>query len=132
MPTKLGEGSGVMGDSGFGYDPEAIYQEADIEAAEFEREARYAEAQRLKAVKLRAAGKLIEASELCPHGAQYTLSGKAAEWAGDPRHGEAGERCRECNSVLSEYRFGDPDPGPWPQDVLHPCEPAWDEERGDG
>lgn len=101
----------------FGYDPEAIYQDADIEQAAFEAEGRRLAAAAQIADGLRAAGDLEGAAKACPHGSGYPLHSLAAENASDPDAGDDGYRCCECGSRL--------DKAPWDGGtVLVPCEVA--------
>ena len=120
-------------DDGDGYDwdrEEADYQQAEAEAAgrEYSRGVR-----RMKA--LRAAGKLAEAAEACPHGGGYPLASIAASEgttsAGvDPRAGQAGVRCSDCGSVLSDWplrlrpllSYSDPQIPDAEAVVWYPCE----------
>lgn len=87
-------------------DQEAIDQErfdADREQAQLEAEGRsYAKRSR-RAAQLRAAGRLVEASAMCPHGGGYPLDSLAARNAKDPRAGQPGIRCYDCGSVLSDW-----------------------------
>tara|TARA_R110000824_G_scaffold219564_2_gene406509 strand:- start:4946 stop:5263 length:318 start_codon:yes stop_codon:yes gene_type:complete len=101
------------------YDPEAIYQDADIEMYELARSARELDARHRKADILRSVGELQESALMCPHSWGYTLDSSAAKNAGDPRQGEAGERCHYCNSVVDELCISNPA-------VLYACEPVWD------
>ena len=69
---------------------------------------------------LAAEGKLDEAAAICPHGGGYPLDSPAAEYSGDPRKGQEGNRCGDCNSVLDQW------PYEGPVTVIYPCEPAWE------
>ena len=88
---------------------------------EFERAAREADARLRKMKKLRAAGELMKAALMCPHGHWYSLDGDAANTEGDPRYGEGGERCLHCNSVVTDTSEN---PG-----IIHACEPTWAKEE---
>lgn len=84
----------------FGYDPEAIYQDADIEQAELE-QAGNEYARRVKRMKeARERGEYDVAASACPHGSGYPLDSLAATNSGDPNAGEPGYRCTECGSRL--------------------------------
>jgi hypothetical protein len=87
----------------FGYDEEAVIQDADIEMAELV-EGGIIYYQRLQASK-KAAGE--ERVRLCPHGGGYILDSLAAEREGDPRAGEEGYRCSDCRGVLSAFPYED-------------------------
>ena len=113
----------TMNAGGFGYDPEAIYQDADIEMWELQSAAHEAEAMQRKSEKLKAAGDLMAAAEACPHGWGYPLNSPAAADNADPREGEKGERCHHCNSVVSDVQD-------LHSEVLHPCEPDWRPTKG--
>lgn len=103
------------------YDPEAIYQDADIEQAEFERQGYEFAAREHRSQKLREAGDLTAAADACPHGSGYPLHSLAAEHESDPGAGEDGYRCTGCGSRL--------DKAPWDGGtVLIPCELHEDEE----
>ena len=101
------------------YDPEAIYQDADIETWELQRAASEGSARERQSKKLRAAGDLKAAAEVCPHSSGYGLGGDAARHAADPRAGEDGDRCSECNSVVDDLC------SPYGPQVIHPCESRW-------
>lgn len=96
-------------------DPEAIEQErldADMEQAALESAGRDYARRARKSALLRAQGKLDEAAKMCPHGGGYPLKSLAARNANDPREGQAGVRCYDCGSVLTD----------WQGRVLFPCE----------
>ena len=92
---------------------EADQQQAELEAAG---NRHWRRIKKMRA--LRAAGKLAEAAEMCPHGHGYPLNSLAAEHNNDPRKGEAGVRCHECGSVLTEWSPALGGNGV----VLYPCE----------
>lgn len=99
-------------------DPEAIIQDADIEAAEFEAAAAD-HVRSLRAMRrARAAGDLARAARLCPHGWGYPTDSPAAVNSSDPRAGTLGYRCLNCGSWL------DRDPFRFPREAraVVPCE----------
>lgn len=103
--------------SGLGWDPEAPagFQDGDFEMRELEEAGARASAKVRIMRKLRAAGHLLAAADMCPHGWCYQLDSPAAEEANDPRAGESGYRCKECGSVLTDiFVEGAP--------ILHPCD----------
>jgi hypothetical protein len=111
--------------SGFGYDPEAVIQDADIEQYELEQEGRY-HARRIKKMnKLRLAGRLDEAAMECTHrGGGYPLGSRAATNNLDPRAGQKGFRCQDCGSALDADPFDHAlGKGPRPK-VVAACEIA--------
>ena len=104
--------------SGGWFDEEAIAEErfaADLEMAAFEEEGRRYAAAGRKAKLLYFAGDLAGAAKACPHGGGYPLDSPAAVNNGDPFAGEAGVRCHDCGSRLSDFAW---DGGT----VLVPCE----------
>jgi hypothetical protein len=99
------------------WDAEAIEAErfdADCEMAELQAQGREFGRARKTMLRLRAAGKLAEAAQACPHGAGYPLNSPAATNSSDPRAGQAGFRCVDCGSVLTG----------WAGRVIHPCDLA--------
>lgn len=97
------------------YDPEAVYQDADIEQAQFEADGARLAADRRESERLAAEGNLVEAAEMCPHGGGYPLDSPAALNDGDPNAGEHGVRCSDCGSRLSAFAWEG-------GEVLVPCE----------
>lgn len=89
----------------FGYDPDAIYQDADIEMMELREEARDYEARMRRVAKLAAAGQKAEAAMACPHdGSGWPTNSPAAANPPhpDPEAGNPGFRCSGCGSWLTE------------------------------
>jgi len=101
------------------YDPEAIIQDGDIEMWELRQAANEGAARKRRSKKLRDDGDLNAAASACPHWAGYGLRGDAARHKSDPRAGEDGDRCSDCNSVVDDLCncYG--------AKVIHPCEPKW-------
>ena len=97
----------------------SFYSDGDIETWELRAVAGERDAMRRESRQLEAAGDLEAAARACPHGGGYGLRGLAAERAGDPRAGEAGERCHDCNSVVDDLMNGDR------AAILHACEARW-------
>ena len=97
------------------YDEEAVYQDADIEQAQFEAEGRVFSLRMHQSKLLRAEGNLEKAAAKCPHSGGYPLDSPAAEYENDPNKGEEGVRCSDCGSRLSAFVW---DGG----EVIVPCE----------
>ena len=91
----------------FGFDPEAIYQDADIEQAELEAAGNEYARRARKSAAAREAGDLDAAAAACPHGHGYPLDSPAARHENDPGAGEAGYRCLECGSRLDASPWDD-------------------------
>lgn len=91
-------------------------EQADFDQADMEAQGR-AHGKKVKRFQvLKAEGKLQEAAEACPHSGGYPLDSLAARNAGDPREGQSGIRCSDCQSVVSCFPWsGEPE-------VIHPCE----------
>ena len=97
----------------------SVYSDADVETWELQGLAGERDAMRRESRQLEAAGDREAAARACPLGGGYGLRGLAAERAGDPRAGEAGERCHDCNSVVSDLMAGHR------AAILHACEARW-------
>ena len=82
---------------------EIIYYEkldADREQAQFEAESNRYARKVLKAETLIGEGKIVEATQICPHGHVGKLDGSCSE--NDPRYMQEGWRCFECGAVVDE------------------------------
>ncbi len=93
------------------YDDEAIYQDADIEAAELEAAGNEHWAKIGRGDMLRAKGHPGDAAKCCPHSAGYGLSGTHATTANDPDAGSDTVlfRCSYCGAGLDRDPWdGDP------------------------
>jgi hypothetical protein len=78
-------------------DPEATYQDADIEQAELEAAGREVSRGHKRMMALRQSSPMA-AARACKHGWGYPTDSPAAENSKDPRAGQKGERCLNCGS----------------------------------
>lgn len=82
------------------YDPEVVYQDADIEQAQYEMEGNALARRQRHVETLKRAGADAEATEICAHGYVGKLDGLCSK--DDPRYGEEGFRCYDCGAVIDE------------------------------
>ena len=103
------------------YEPDDFfYGDVDIEQAELKVAGREAFSRNKRMKTLRAAGRLDEAADICPHGGGFPLDSIAASegttgFGIDPFAGEEGYRCIDCGSRLSGPPWEHPT-------ILVPCE----------
>ena len=80
------------------------FQDGDFEQRAFEDAGREYSRRERRYRALRAAGKLAEAAEACPHGSGYGSPSPAATSSHDPRATERGHRCTDCGSWFAGAR----------------------------
>lgn len=90
------------------YDEEAIYQDADIEAAEWEVRGNEHWARVDQVTKLQKADRPADAAKLCSHSAGYGLVGTHAVQVKDSAYGKAVFRCTYCGAALDREPWDNP------------------------
>lgn len=100
-----------------------FYGDGDYEQAALEAAGRECSRRLRESSKHLEAGDLMAAAKACPHAGGYPLKSLAARNASDPREGEPGIRCHDCNSVVDSYPWDVN--GPDNVGIIHPCEPRW-------